>query len=389
MSYSKKYIYLDSAATASSAKFDVTDEFANPNSIHDAGRDSYIVLEDAREYIAKSIGAKRPSEIIFTSGATESNNTAIFGIARAALDNKGIRQKALLGQVTPRVIISAIEHESVELPALELKNEGFDVVYCPVDKNGFVDIDAFKNLLTSDTVLVSVQSANTEIGVIQDLKTIIDIAHSQGVFVHSDCVGSFGRIPLNVSELGVDCISFAGHKIGTAKGIGGLYLKSGIKCKPLLYGSGQENGVRGGTQNVAMAASMKKATKYAMKNMEAQNEKFLNLRKYLIERLIDFKEIKFSVDINNYGDKILPNIVHLLYENITSESLILHYGKYNISLSGGPACSARDKEPSHVLKSINVPKNLIDGALRLSFSDYTCQSDLEVFIKATKELYEH
>lgn len=387
MDYQKKYIYLDSAASASSTEFNVVDKFANPNSIHDAGRDSFSALENSREYIAKSIGAKRPSEIIFTSGATESNNTAIFGIARAVAKNKGIRKNAFCGKAHPRIIISSIEHESVLLSALALKEEGFDVVLCPVDKFGFLKFDKFVELLNSDTVLVSIQHSNTEIGIIQNLKKYIDISREHGAYFHSDFVGSYGRIPFSVSQLGIDSISFAGHKIGTAKGIGGLYLRHSTPCLPLIYGSGQENGVRGGTQNVAMAMSLQKATEHCIKNMDSNYKHFRKLQDYLVESLSSFSKIRFTQDLKNRKSDYLPNIVHLLYEGFSSETLILHYGKYNISLSGGPACSASDKEPSNVLKSIGTDKSLINGALRLSFTQDTSIDNLKEFVRATQDLF--
>lgn len=385
MSLNDKYIYLDSAASASDSKFYVVDDFANPNSVHSAGRDSFAILEDARKCIAKTINAKRPSEIIFTSGATESNNTAVFGIARAVSQQKNLLPYK--SDKKPRIIISAIEHESVLLPALELEKEGYDLQICPVDKNGFVDIDKFEKLLTPETVLASIQLSNTEIGTIQDIKPLTNLAHKAGVYFHSDCVGSYCRQNINVEDFGLDAISFAGHKIGTAKGIGCLYLKNKTPCKPLLYGSGQESGLRGGTQNVAMASSMQKATEYASKNQESFQKLFLNLRQFIIDNIKDFEDIKLTVDMQSNPDMFLPNIIHLLYKGITSESLILHYGKYNISLSGGPACSAKDKDPSHVLKAIGVGSDYIDGALRLSFTEDSKLSDLQVFIDATKDLF--
>lgn len=281
----KNYIYLDSAATASVAKFDVADEYANPNSVHDAGRDSFAVLEHARESIAAHVGAKRPSEVVFTSGATEANNMAIFGIARAQAERRGLRNS----KAKPRVIISAIEHESVTMPAKELVYEGFDLKYVKVDHNGCVDPQHLRQLLNGQTVLVSIQHANTEIGTVQNLRPLVDLAHEQGVLFHSDFVGSFGRLPIDLAQIGVDAASFSGHKIGTAKGIGFLYLKAKTPCKPLIFGSGQENGLRGGTQNVALALQLEKALDHCAKHMKENAKKFGNLKTKLLNGIWDLK----------------------------------------------------------------------------------------------------
>lgn len=344
----KKYIYLDSAATASNSL--IEDNYANPNSIHEAGRDSFAVLEEAREAMAKFIGAKRPSEIIFTSGATESNNLAIFGIARAT---KG------------KVAVCSIEHESALMPALEC-----DAYKLPVDKNGIVKLD-----LQEGTTLVIVQHSNTEIGTIQNIKAIAEEAHAIGAYVHSDMVGSLCRIPINVQELGVDSASFSGHKIGAPKGIGCLYLKSDTPCKPLFYGSNQEHGLRAGTQNVALAKAM-------ADSLVLDENDYVSFKNKIIDNLnIGRPTIDNSL--------ALPNILHLVFQSMTSESLILHYGKYGIMVSGGPACDSGSKDPSHVLQAIKAPSNEIEGALRLSFGPQTTMEDIDAFIEATKELKTH
>ena len=358
-----KYIYLDTAATASSSKFEVADNFANPNSTHAAGRDSFEALEHARETMMTAIGAKRPSEIVFTSGATEANNMAIFGIARAT---RG------------RVAVCAIEHESSLMPAQELKNEGFDVDVLSVDKNGLLKNPNFDK----ETKLVIVQHANTEIGTIQNIKSIAEEAHKVGAYLHSDMVGSFGRIPVNVEDMGVDSASFSGHKIGTPKGIGMLYLRSNTPFKPLIYGGGQERGLRGGTQNVALAVSQEKAASYALKDMAELESHYKKMKQYLLEEISNIKGVRPT--INN--DSSLSNICHLVFKNKESETLILQYGKYGIVVSGGPACSSDDKLPSHVLREIGVSQDEIYGAIRLSFGLDTTIDDIKAFIKATKEI---
>lgn len=388
MDNNKNYIYLDTAASASRSKFDVSDNFANPNAVHDAGRDSFAVLENARETIASCIGAKRPSEIIFTSGATEANNMAIFGISRAAADKRNLRKNFFDGKSTvkPKILCSAIEHESSLMPTKELVNECFDIDLIPVDSKGFIDVEKFKSLLTPQTVLVSIQAANTEIGSIQSLEKLVKIAHDNGTYFHSDFVGLFGRSIFNLSSIGVDSASLSGHKIGAPKGIGVLYLKAKTPFKPLVFGSGQEGGFRAGTQNVALAASMSKATKHITDNINNHSFHFLKLRKYLFTELEKIDGVRFTTDSTYDNPNYLSNIVHLVFKNKSSESLILHYGKYNIQISGGPACSSEDKSASHVLLAIKVPEDEIFGAVRLSFSEDTSLKDLEKFVDATKIL---
>lgn len=372
-------IYLDSAASASNPKFHVIDNFANPNSTHDAGRIAFSVLENSREEIAKCIGAKRPSELIFTSGATEANNIAVLGIAKAQQKVQKFKNKA-------KILITSIEHESVLAPAKHLESLGFKLDFLPVDNSGFVDYKSAEKKIDMDTVLVSVQLANTEIGVIQNLAPLVELAHKSGAVFHSDCVGALGRIPIDVSKLGLDAVSFAGHKIGSPKGIGALYLKTKTKCEPLIFGSSQEKGLRGGTQNVALAKSFAMACNHSIKNMDKTAAHHVQLKDHLYSKLKDVDGLRFTVEKNPDYQNYLPNIVHIVFKNQSSENLVLQYGKFGIIVSGGPACSSQDKEPSHVLKSVKVDKAYIDGAIRVSFLDDTSIADIDKFIEATKEI---
>lgn len=214
---------------------------------------------------------------------------------------------------------------------------------------------------------------------------MVDLVHEHDALFHSDCVGSFGRIPLDVFQLGFDAASFSGHKIGTAKGIGVLYLRSKTPFKPLIFGSGQENGMRGGTQNVALALQLQKALNFCNKHINEDKQHFLELKHQLADGISDMDNLRPTVDLYD-TENYLPNIVHLLYKNISSETLILHYGKHKIQVSGGPACSSNDKEPSHVLKALKIPNNEIDGALRISFSRTNTKNDICKFLEATKAL---
>lgn len=268
-----KTIYLDSLASASSSEFAVTDNFANPNSIHEAGRDAFAVMEAAREDFAKLIGAKRPSEIIWTSGATEANNIAILGIPQAITPDpkRGQRNK---------IIVFEIEHESALLPAKHLAHEGYDVQILPTDRNGFAKLMKFVEICDDRTALVIMQHANTEIGSIQNVAEFCEIAHENGALFHCDCVGSFGQVPINVEKYGFDSASFSGHKFGAPKGIGALYLKANTPCKPIIFGGSQERELRPGTQSVALTSAFAKAAEITKSNYDAVGknyEEFTNL----------------------------------------------------------------------------------------------------------------
>lgn len=291
-----KTVYLDAAASASSSEFAVADDFANPNSIHEAGREAFAVLEDARETIAKLIGAKRPSEIMFTSGATEANNIAILGMVRAIKNdpNKSSRNK---------IIVFEIEHESALRPAMHLEREGFEVEMLPTDRLGFAKLLKYGEMCDDKTALVIIQHANTEIGSIQNIKELCEIAHESGALFHCDCVGTLGWIPVDVNEMGIDSASFSGHKIGGPKGIGALYLKSGLKCEPLMYGGPQENGLVPGTQAVALASAFAKAAKTSVESIPKTREQFKELCKYLIGEIYQTQDVRLTIDAseNQYG----------------------------------------------------------------------------------------
>lgn len=370
-------IYLDVVSSSSNAS--VTDNFANPSSIHDAGREAFAVLEEARETIAKLIGAKRPAEVYFTSGATEANNIAILGIARA------IKHSSVLNKRN-KILVCSTEHESSLLPAKHLEEEGFVVELLPVDNCGFIKFHKFIELCDETTALVICHNANTEVGTIQNIKKLCDVAHENGAYFHCDCVGTFGWIHVDVLDLGVDSASFSGHKLGSPKGIGALYLKSGIACEPIMFGGNQEKGLVPGTQSVALASSFAQAAKHSADNIVNTREQFKDYCTYLITEISKIDGVNLTIDAseNKYG--FLWNILHLTFENKSNKDLILQYGKRGIIVSGGPACSSESDEPSHVLQAIGVPEDVIDNGIRISFSENTTKKDLEKFIEVTKEI---
>lgn len=272
------------------------DNFANPNAIHEAGREAFAVMEAARENFAQLIGAKRPSEIIWTSGATEANNIAILGIARAIKSdpNKSSRNK---------IIVFEIEHESSLQPAMQLEKEGFDVEFLPPDRNGFAKLLKYVEICDSWTALVIVQHANTEIGSIQNITEFCKIAHENGALFHCDCVGSFGQIPVNVERFGFDSASFSGHKIGAPKGIGALYLRANTPCQPILFGGSQERGLRSGTQSVALASAFVKAAELAKKSQKSFGKIYDRFNKYLMSEIQQINGFRYTVDfaVNKLG----------------------------------------------------------------------------------------
>lgn len=377
-----KYTYLDYAATASNLNISVIDNFANPNSIHDAGRDSFLTLETSRENITRILNAKFPSEIVFTSSATESNNMAIFGISRAVAKKKGLY---LNKEHKPEIIISSIEHDSVTNPALKLKDEGFMVNFVKTNRYGKINTKHLCSLINQNTVLVSIQFANTEIGTVQNIKEVAQLVHKHNVYFHSDCVGAFGKIPINLTTLNLDSASFSGHKIGTSKGIGLFYLKANTPFEPLFYGGNQENGIRSGTQNVALAKQIAQAMDIVNNNIEQNFLHFCSLKNYLQHNIKDISKIYPTVPLDD-NKNFLPNIAHFVFDNFSSETLILKYGKFNIQIAGGPACSSKEKVASKVLQAIGVNKKLIYNSLRLSFGLQTTISDIDKFITATKNI---
>lgn len=285
---SNKSIYLDYAASASNSQFAISDGYANPNSINESGRESFEVLEKAREDIMKTVGAKRPSEIIFTSGATEANNMAILGIARAVAENHKFEGRN-------KIIVFALEHESSLLPAKALKNEGFDVQVVESDMNGFIKFQKYMEMCDQKTALVVIQHANTEIGSIQNIQQLATIAHENGAYFHSDCVGSFCNISLNVTEIDVDSASFSGHKIGAPKGIGALYLKTGTPIVPIMYGGQQENGISPGTQAVALAHAFAEAAKYSESIKKDLSKKFSEFVRYIALEVDKIDGVRLTV----------------------------------------------------------------------------------------------
>lgn len=386
------YVYLDYAATAP-----LCEEAAaamapyqqpgraniavngNANSLHAPGRVAFAALEAARSRIAAALGARRPDEIVLTSGATEADNSALFGLAHAAA---AARQRARAGSFTPHVVVSAIEHDAVLAPAKRLEAEGFAVTRVAPDRQGLVSPEALAAALTPDTVLASVMAANSEVGTVQPVVDLARAAHAAGALFHTDATQALGKLPVHVGEWDVDAASFSGHKVGGPKGVGALYVRARTPMAAHLLGGGQEAGRRSGTQNVAGAAGFAAAVEAAQAMQAAERVRLSALRDRLYAALGAMPGVQPTVCVPEGSEAFLPNIVHVLADGLESETLILRFDMRGFGVSGGSACSSHSLEPSHVLKAIGIDADRAQGALRISMGRYTAEQDIDSFIAA-------
>ncbi len=369
-------VYLDNAATTQLHP-DVwkemmpyfTEFYGNPSSIYRFAQTSSQAVENAREEIAAMIGAK-PSEIYFTGGGSESDNWALKIIAET------YRSKG------NHIITSSIEHHAVLHTCQYLEKQGFDVTYLSVNEQGIIDLDQLKQSIRPDTILISIMAANNEIGTIQPIAGIGQIAKEFGVFFHTDAVQAFGHIPLNAEEMNIDLMSASAHKIHGPKGVGFLYVRTSVKLPPLIHGGAQERGKRAGTHNVPGIVGFAAAAKRAADHMKETIEYESGLRDYLIERIED--EIPFSV-LN--GDRVrrLPHHVHFCFRFIEGESMLILLDEAGICASSGSACTSGSLDPSHVLLAIGRPHELAHGSLRLTLSEQTTKEELDYVVEELKK----
>lgn len=386
------YIYLDWAATAplSHAAYEAMEPYftqgagsidvnMNANSLHTPGRQAFAALEVARRQIAQDLGASRPSEIVFTSGATEADNAALFGITRAALERHVKRNNE---GFKPRIITTEIEHPAVLEPARQLSKQGFDVVFLKPDRKGFIQPEALEDALNDSTLLVSIQAANSEIGVVQDIASLCRAIHDTGALFHTDATQAIGKVPFNVSDLGVDAASLSAHKLGGPKGVGALYLRKGTPFNPQMLGGGQEDGRRSTTQNVCGIAGFAAALNAAIESQPKEAKRQIALRDALYERLSEMPAVKPTVTPEPGSLAYLPNIVSIMVPGMESETLILRLDERGFGVSGGSACSSRSLEPSKVLKALGYSDDEAYGELRISFGNNTSAEELELFCEA-------
>ena len=347
----------------------------NPSSIHAFGREARQALEEARNSIAHSIGAS-PEEIVFTSGGTEADNTALWGSIQAARKSG-----------KDHVLTSAIEHHAVLEPAEAMGEQGVEVESVPVSELGIVNPAEVQKRIRSSTALVSVMHANNEIGTIQPVEQIAHIAHATGTLMHSDAVQSLGKIPLNVTELGVDLASFSAHKIYGPKGIGALYVRKGIPFEPLLRGGSQEINRRGGTESVALAVGFAKALEICRERMATDADHQVALREDLRRRIaMDFPDVIF----NGSRDSVLPNILSISFDGrrypFDGDALIMGLDLRGIAVTSGSACTSGTLEPSHVLRALGRDEDTARRTVRFSIGRSTTTDDIAVAADALREV---
>jgi cysteine desulfurase len=363
-----KTIYLDHAATtATDPKVLETmlpyfhEHYGNPSSIYSMSRVSKNVIENAREILANAIGAA-PREIVFTSGGSESDNFAIKGVALAK------QQKG------NHIITSSIEHHAVLYTCKFLEKNGFTVTYLPVDQDGIVKLDELEKAITPQTILITVMHANNEIGTIQPIRQIGEIARKHGITFHTDAVQTFGHIPVNVDDLNVDLLSISGHKFYGPKGVGALYIRRGTKITPLIHGGDQEHRRRASTENVPGIIGMGKAVEIALATMDSEAKRQIALRDEFIKTLLD--TIPDTI-LNGHPVNRLPNNVNISFEGIEGESILLNLDMEGIAASTGSACSSSSLEPSHVLLSIGLTHEFAHGSVRFSLGRNTTKEELD------------
>lgn len=370
-------IYMDNAATTP-LKREVldammpylTEEYGNASSIYSTGRDARRALDTARQTVAEALGAKT-NEIYFTSCGSEADNWAIKGAAYAHKD-KG-----------RHIISTQIEHHAVLHTLKYLEKQGFEVTYLPVDEYGLVSTDDLKSAIREDTILITVMFANNEIGTIEPIKEIAQIARERKILFHTDAVQAVGHVPIDIKELNVDMLSLSAHKIYGPKGVGALYIRSGVKLDNFMHGGAQERGKRAGTENVAGVVGLAKAMELAVSGLEENISRMSLLRDRLIKEIAE--KIPFC-RLNGHPTKRLCNNVNFSFQYIEGEALLLMLDIKGVAASSGSACTSGSLDPSHVLLSIGLPHEIAHGSLRLSLGDFTDEEDIDYVLEVLEPI---
>ena len=368
-------IYLDNAASTK-IHDDVLDsmipylkeQYGNPSSIHRYGRMAHKAIEKARKQIASLINADT-SEILFTSGGTESNNTVLNGVA--------------MKNPSSKIITSMIEHDAILEPCKKLSQNGFDVEYISVDNYGMINPVDIENTISEKTSLVSIMFGNNEVGTIQPISEIAKICSKHNVLFHTDAVQAVGKVPINVKELSIDLLSISSHKLYGPKGIGALYIKNGINLDPVILGGGQEHGLRSGTENVANIVGFGKACEIAKNNLSENISHTKKLRDILVEKVLN--EIP-KVTLNGHLQSRLPNNAHFTFLGVNGEDLIIKLDENGIAASTGSACSVNTQKASHVLESMGFSLEQITGSLRLTMGIFNDQKEIEQTVHTLKKI---
>ncbi len=370
-----KFIYLDNAATTATRPEVVeamlpyfTEKYGNPSSIYEFAAENKDVIDTARATIADTLGAK-PNEIYFTAGGTESDNWAIKETAEA-YKNKG-----------NHIITSKIEHHAVLHTCEYLEKHGYEVTYLDVDENGFISLDELEAAIRPETILISIMYANNEIGTIEPVKEIGELAKKHGILFHTDAVQAYCQVPINVDECHIDMLSASGHKLNGPKGIGFLYIRNGVKIKSFIHGGAQERGKRAGTENVPGIVGFAKAVEIEAATMKERTEKEIALRDHLIDRVLN--EIEY-VRLNGDRQKRLPNNANFCFRFIEGESLLLMLDMNGICGSSGSACTSGSLDPSHVLLSIGLPHEIAHGSLRLTLGENNTMEEMDYVVDTLK-----
>ncbi|MGN0736448.1 MAG: cysteine desulfurase NifS [Anaerovoracaceae bacterium] len=370
-------VYLDYSATTP-VKEEVlkemipyfTEKFGNPSSLYDKGLEAKDAVTHAREQVAALINAE-PREVFFTAGGTEADNWAVFGVCDK------LREKG------NHIITTKIEHHAMLHSCAFLEKQGFEVTYLDIDKEGRVDLEQLENSITDETILISVMMVNNEIGTVQPIKKIAEIAKAHKIIFHTDAVQALGNVSIDVKDLGVDLMSMSSHKIYGPKGEGALFIRKGLKISNYLHGGAQESGRRAGTENLTGIVGFGKAAELAKTNFEEHVKHCSSLRDYLVDRIL--KEIPDTI-LNGTMDGRHPGNANITFKYIEGESILLLLNQFGISVSTGSACSSKSLEPSHVLTALGVPVEMIHGTVRFTVGDFTTKEDIDYVVDALKTI---
>ncbi len=372
-----KIVYLDHAATTyvrpdvfEAMKPYFCEKFGNASSIYSLGRETKKAVESAREQVAKALGAQ-PREVFFTASGSEADNWAIKGVAYA---NKAKGN---------HIITSSIEHPAVLSTCQQLEKEGFEITYLPVDSDGLVSVEDLRAAIKDTTILVSIMTANNEIGTIQPIAELGAVAKEKGVLFHTDAVQAIGNIKIDVNEMNIDLLSLSAHKFYGPKGVGALFIRKGVKINNLIHGGHQERGKRASTENVPGIVGLAKAIEIATENLEEYNKKLISLREKTIEGIM--AKVPY-VKLNGHRHQRLPGNVNFSFQFIEGESLLLMLDMKGICGSSGSACSSGSLDPSHVLMSIGLTHEIAHGSLRLTFGEENSEEDVDYILSVIPEI---